>query len=71
MGGGIFSIFFAFWNILVRKFADFINVNPQFINILYINITKEDSPSFLTENDSVDYENTEKYKGKRDLKVKK
>ena len=42
--GGIFSIFFAFWNILVRKFADFINANPQFINILYINITKEDSP---------------------------
>ena len=29
LGGGFFSIFFAFWNILVRKFADFINENLQ------------------------------------------
>ena len=70
--GGIFRNFFAFWNILVRNFSDFINENPQSVNILYINITQEDSLSFLRENDSVDYENTEKiYKGKSDLKVKK
>lgn len=63
MGGGIFETFFALRNILVRNFSDFINKNPQSVNILYINITQKDSPSFLTENDSVDYENT--YKGKR------
>ena len=72
MGGGKFRNFLVERNILVRNFADFINENPQSVNILYINITQEDSPSFLRENDSVDYENTEKiYKGKRDLKVKK
>ena len=60
MGGGILTTFFALWNILVRNFADFINENPQSVNILYINITQEDSPSFLRENESVDYENTEK-----------
>lgn len=71
-GGGKFRNFLVERNILVRNFADFINENPQSVNILYINITQEDSPSFLRENDSVDYENTEKiYKGKRDLKVKK
>ena len=65
-GGGIFETFFALWNILVRNFSDFLNENPQSVNILYINITQEDSPSFLRENDSVDYENTEKiYKGKK------
>lgn len=69
MGGGIFETFFALRNILVRNFSDFLNENPQSVNILYINITQEDSPSFLRENDSVDYENT--YKGKRDLKVKR
>lgn len=63
MGGGIFETFFALRNILVRNFSDFINKNPQSVNILYINITQKDSPSFLTENDSADYENT--YKGKR------
>lgn len=63
MGGGIFETFFALRNILVRNFSDFINKNPQSVNILYINITQKDSPSFLRENDSVDYENT--YKGKR------
>mgnify|MGYP006918966535 FL=1 len=62
-GGGIFETFFALRNILVRNFSDFINKNPQSVNILYINITQKDSPSFLRENDSVDYENT--YKGKR------
>ena len=36
MGGGKFSYFFVEKNILVRNFADFINENPQFINILYI-----------------------------------
>ena len=35
-GGGNFRIFFVKKNILVRNFADFINENPQFINILYI-----------------------------------
>ena len=64
-GGGIFVFFFVEKNILVRNFADFINENPQSVNILYINITKEDSPSFLRENDSVDYENT------KNIKVKK
>ena len=65
-GGGNFRNFLVERNILVRNFADFINENPQSVNILYINITKEDSPSFLRENDSVDYENTEKiYKGKK------
>ena len=59
-GGGKFRNFLVERNILVRNFADFINANPQSVNILYINITKEDSPSFLRENDSVDYENTEK-----------
>ena len=59
-GGGIFRNFFALRNIFVRIFVDFINENPQSVNILYIKITKEDSPSFLRENDSVDYENTEK-----------
>ena len=49
MGGGIFRNFFALRNILVRNFADFINENPQSVNILYINITQEDSPSFLRE----------------------
>lgn len=44
MGGGIFCNFFVENNILVRNFADFINENPQFINILYINVTKENSP---------------------------
>ena len=63
MGGEIFETFFALRNILVRNFSDFINKNPQSVNILYINITQKDSPSFLRENDSVDYENT--YKGKR------
>ena len=62
-GGEIFETFFALRNILVRNFSDFINKNPQSVNILYINITQKDSPSFLRENDSVDYENT--YKGKR------
>ena len=61
--GEIFETFFALWNILVRNFSDFLNENPQSVNILYINITQEDSPSFLRENDSVDYENT--YKGKK------
>ena len=42
-GGGILTTFFVLWNILVRNFSDFLNENPQFINILYINITKEDS----------------------------
>ena len=66
MGGGIFETFFALWNILVRNFSDFINENPQSVNILYINITKKDSPLFLRENESVDNENTEKtYKGKK------
>lgn len=65
-GGGNFRNFLVERNILVRNFADFINENPQSVNILYINITKEDSPSFLRENDSVDNENTEKtYKGKK------
>lgn len=63
-GGGNFRNFLVERNILVRKFADFINENPQSVNILYINITQEDSPSFLRENDSVDYENTEKIKVK-------
>ena len=62
-GGGNFRNFLVERNILVRNFADFINENPQSVNILYINITKKDSPSFLRENDSVDYENT--YKGKK------
>ena len=53
-GGGNFRNFLVERNILVRNFADFINENPQSVNILYINITKEDSPSFLRENDSVD-----------------
>ena len=65
MGGEKIRIFFVEKNILVRNFADFINENPQSVNILYINITKEDSPSFLRENDSVDYENT------KNIKVKK
>ena len=52
MGGGNFRNFFVENNILVRNFADFINENPQSVNILYINITKEDSPSFLRENES-------------------
>lgn len=65
-GGGNFRNFLVERNILVRNFSDFINKKPQSVNILYINITKEDSPSFLRENDSVDYENTEKY-----IKVKK
>ena len=66
MGGGIFETFFALWNILVRNFSDFINENPQSVNILYINITKKDSPLFLRENECVDNENTEKiYKGKK------
>lgn len=56
-------IFLVERNILVRNFTDFINDNPPFINILYINISKEDSPSFLTGNGIVDYENT--YKGKK------
>ena len=43
-GGGNFRIFFVEKNILVRNFADFINGNPQFGNILYIYINKEDSP---------------------------
>ena len=65
-GGEIFETFFALWNILVRNFSDFINENPQSVNILYINITKKDSPLFLRENESVDNENTEKtYKGKK------
>ena len=62
-GGGNFRNFLVERNILVRNFADFINENPQSVNILYINISKEDSPSFLREDDSVDYENT--YKGKK------
>ena len=61
--GGNFRDFLVERNILVRNFADFINENPQSVNILYINITKEDSPSFLTGNGIVDYENT--YKGKK------
>ena len=65
-GGEFFVTFFALWNILVRNFSDFINENPQSVNILYINITKKDSPLFLRENESVDNENTEKtYKGKK------
>lgn len=48
-GGGNFRNFLVERNILVRNFADFINENPQSVNILYINITKEDSPSFLRE----------------------
>ena len=35
MGGENFRNFFVENNILVRNFADFINENPQFINILY------------------------------------
>lgn len=65
MGGGNFRNFLVERNILVRNFADFINENPQSVNILYINISKEDSPSFLRENESVDYENT------KNIKVKK
>ena len=42
--GGIFRNFLVEKNILVRNFADFINENPQSVNILYINISKEDSP---------------------------
>lgn len=61
--GGNFRNFLVERNILVRNFADFINENPQSVNILYINISKEDSTSFLRENESVDYENT--YKGKK------
>lgn len=64
-GGGNFRIFFVENNILVRNFADFINENPQFGNILYIYINKEDSPYFLTGNGSVDYENTE-FKDKKE-----
>lgn len=40
MGGGNFRNFLVERNILVRNFADFINVNPQLSNILYINISK-------------------------------
>ena len=43
-GGGNFRNFLVERNILVRNFADFINENPQSVNILYINISKEDSP---------------------------
>lgn len=49
MGGENFRNFLVERNILVRNFADFINENPQSVNILYINISKEDSPSFLRE----------------------
>ena len=64
--GGDFRNFLVERNILVRNFSDFINENPQSVNILYINITKKDSPLFLRENESVDNENTEKiYKGKK------
>ena len=42
--GGNFRNFLVERNILVRNFADFINENPQSVNILYINISKEDSP---------------------------
>lgn len=52
--GGNFRNFLVERNILVRNFADFINENPQSVNILYINISKEDSPSFCEKNDSVD-----------------
>lgn len=44
MGGGKIRNFFAENNILVRNFAEFINESSQFINILYIKVTKEDSP---------------------------
>ena len=40
MGGGNFRNFLVERNILVRNFADFINANPQSVNILYINISK-------------------------------
>lgn len=39
-GGGNFRNFLVERNILVRNFADFINENPQSVNILYINISK-------------------------------
>ena len=47
MGGGNFRNFLVERNILVRNFSDFINENPQSVNILYVKITQEDSPSFL------------------------
>ena len=55
--------FFSGKNHFSTLFYWFYNENPPFINILYINVSKEDSPSFLTGNGIVDYENT--YKGKK------